>query len=481
MPSDWQDMRLGDFIELKRGYDLPSQDRRAGAVPIVSSAGVIASHSESAVLGPGVVTGRYGTLGKTYYITDDFWPLNTTLYVRDFKGNQPKYVKYLIDSLDFREYSEKTAVPGLNRNQLHQIEVRVTRDAEIQRAVVELLDSLARLVDVSTDETAGLRHVLTNLTQRLVRGDWSVQQGKMWLSLVQPLIKALDDKIDLNRRMSGTLGAMTQALFKSWFVNFDPVRSKAAGITGGLPNRVLEYFPRSFDSETGTLPGGWAMQPVGELASVVGGTTPKTEQPENWLNGTHCWATPKDLAGLRAPVLLDTARRITDDGLSRIGSGLLPPGTVLLSSRAPIGYLAVTEVPVAINQGFIAMIPKPGISNLFLLHWARHSHDVIVSHANGSTFLEISKTNFRRLPVVTPPQSVLRAFDALAQPLHARMVACERVVGQFESERMGGPDRRPLTASAKKKRATAPQPGCQIVPRPQSRRERGRPGDMRAV
>lgn len=219
---------------------------------------------------------------------------------------------------------------------------------------------------------------------------------------VASMLDLLDDKIELNSRVSETLEAMAWALFKSWFVDFDPV------------------------SDAGELPEGWTIQTIGDLASVVGGTTPKTDQAEYWVNGTHHWATPKDLASLRTPVLLDTARRITDAGLSRIGSGLLPRGTVLMSSRAPIGYLAVTEVPVAINQGFIAIIPKPGISNLFLLHWARHSQDVIVRHANGSTFLEISKANFRPLPVVTPPLPVLRAFDELAQPLHGRMVACER-------------------------------------------------------
>ncbi len=245
--------------------------------------------------------------------------------------------------------------------------------------------------------------------------------------LIARVLGDLDDRINLNGRMGETLEAPARALFRSWFVDLDPVHAKAASVDSGLPDEVIEYFPASFsDSGVGTIPAGWETRPVGDLAAVVGGTTPRTDEPAFWVNGTHHWATPKDLASLQTPVLLDTARRITDAGLSRIGSGLLPPGTVLLSSRAPIGYLAVTEVPVAINQGFIAMIPKPGISNLFLLHWARHSHDAIVSHANGSTFLEISKANFRPLPVVTPPQPVLRAFDALAQPMHARMVACER-------------------------------------------------------
>jgi type I restriction enzyme S subunit len=125
-------------------------------------------------------------------------------------------------------------------------------------------------------------------------------------------------------------------------------------------------------------------------------------------------------------VLLTTERRITDAGLGKISSGLLPLGTVLLSSRAPIGYLAIAEIPVAINQGFIAMRPKAGVSNLFLLLWARESHEVILSNANGSTFLEISKKNFRPIPAVTPPMSVMAAFDRIARPLYGRVVSNER-------------------------------------------------------
>jgi type I restriction enzyme S subunit len=104
----------------------------------------------------------------------------------------------------------------------------------------------------------------------------------------------------------------------------------------------------------------------------------------------------------------------------------LPVGTVLLSSRAPIGYRAVAEVPVAINQGFIAMKPREGVSNLFLLWWAESAHDEIVSHANGSTFLEISKASFRPIGVVAPSHSSMVAFDRLARPLYQQVVARER-------------------------------------------------------
>jgi len=126
------------------------------------------------------------------------------------------------------------------------------------------------------------------------------------------------------------------------------------------------------------------------------------------------------------PALLDTGRSITEAGLAQVSSGLLPRGTVLLSSRAPIGYLAIAEIPVAINQGFIAMKPEAEVSNLFLLFWASTFHEDIVSRANGSTFLEISKANFRPIPTVAPVSTVTAAFDCLVRPLYERIVECER-------------------------------------------------------
>jgi type I restriction enzyme S subunit len=241
------------------------------------------------------------------------------------------------------------------------------------------------------------------------------------------ILGTLDDKIELNRRMNEPLEAMARALFKSWFVDFDPVRAKVEGRDPGLPKPIANLFPDSFeDSELGEIPKGWEVKTIGDFAEVVGGSTPRTTKTAFWDGGAHHWATPKNLSNLSVPVLLDTERRVTDAGLKQISSGLLPVGTVLLSSRAPIGYLAVAEVPVAINQGFIAMKPRTGVSNLFLLLWTSSAHDEIVSRANGSTFLEISKANFRPIPVVTPSAEVMQKFDQLARPLYKRIVECAR-------------------------------------------------------
>jgi type I restriction enzyme S subunit len=346
MGREWREITLGEVLTLQRGYDLPARDRRAGAVPIVTSAGISGTHSESRAKAPGVATGRYGTVGQVYYLTQDFWPHNTALYVKDFKGNDPRFASYLLKTIDFLSCSDKSGVPGVNRNDLHLIKVKIP-DLNEQRAISQILG-------------------------------------------------ALDDKILLNIQINKTLEALAQSFFKSQFL--DIVRS-------------------------GRFPKGWGESTIGEEVRVVGGNTPSTAKPEFWEGGTHHWATPKDLSDLDSPILLETERKITDAGIQQIGSGLLPVGTILLSSRAPIGYLATAEVPVAVNQGFIAMVCDGSLPNHYVRHWTRANKDAIEGRANGTTFMEISKGNFRPLPVVVPPKEMLDDFQKQVEPLHRRVVS----------------------------------------------------------
>ena len=247
------------------------------------------------------------------------------------------------------------------------------------------------------------------------------------------VLGCLDDKIELNRRMAGTLEEMARALFRSWFVDFEPVRAKQEGrwrsgeSLPGLPAQLYEAFPERLEgSALGPIPAGWRVAALGDVVVLGGGGTPSTKRPEFWEGGEHCWATPRDLAALTSPVLLDTERKITDAGLARISSGLLPKGTLLMSSRAPIGYLAIASVPVAINQGFIAITAKERMSNLFMLHWCHTFHERIMTYANGSTFLEISKANFRQIPLVVPGAAVVKAFDGVVWSLTEQIAARAR-------------------------------------------------------
>ena len=240
------------------------------------------------------------------------------------------------------------------------------------------------------------------------------------------VLGALDDKIEANRRMSATLEGLAQAAFKDWFVDFGPVRAKAAGRAPWLPAPLWSLFPdRLVDSELGEIPEGWVVSTIGKEVDVVGGSTPSTKNSSFW-NGDVNWVTPKDLSALESPILLQTSRKITDEGLARIGSGLLPRGTVLLSSRAPIGYLAISDIPVAINQGFIGMICRGRISPAYIYLWTATNLHSILEYANGSTFQEISKGNFRPLSIVVPPDDLRTIFDAHTEPLFERIVGNER-------------------------------------------------------
>jgi type I restriction enzyme S subunit len=249
---------------------------------------------------------------------------------------------------------------------------------------------------------------------------------------IASILGALDDKIELNQRMNETLEAMARAIFQDWFVTFGPTRAKMEGRPPYLAPDLWSLFPNRLDAEG--KPEGWCASTIGEEVTVVGGTTPSTKEPAFW-NGDLHWATPKDLSTLAVPVLLDTERRITAKGLSQIGSGLLPVGSVLLSSRAPIGYLAVNLVPTAINQGFIGMVCERRLSNMFVWLWTKANMEVILQKANGSTFQEISKSNFRPIPVVVPGKVALGAFEAAVRPIWDRLCANVREQGSLAATR----------------------------------------------
>lgn len=144
--SKWPLVPLGEIATLKRGYDLPVKQRKAGNIPIIASNGQNGSHSEIKVEGPGVITGRSGTIGKVHFSDEGFWPLNTALYVKDFHGNDPKWVFYMLENFKLDRFSQGAGVPTLNRNLVHGelIPLPPLDDQKRIAAILDKADSLRR-------------------------------------------------------------------------------------------------------------------------------------------------------------------------------------------------------------------------------------------------------------------------------------------------------------------------------------------------
>ena len=228
LEGEWREVTLGEVLTLQRGFDLPMTKRKPGSYPVIASTGPVGTHGEAMVRGPGVVIGRSGSLGGGQFIEHDFWPLNTTLWVKDFKGNAPRFCYYLLKSIDLAQFNVGSGVPTLNRNHIHPFPVALPPLTQ-QRAIAHVLGTL-------------------------------------------------DDKIEMNRRMNETLEAMARALFKSWFVDFAPVRAKMEGrwrrgeSLPGQPAHLYDLFPdRLVDSELGEAPEGWGVLGLGELVELAYG------------------------------------------------------------------------------------------------------------------------------------------------------------------------------------------------------------------
>lgn len=358
MANEWKDCSLGDVVELKRGYDLPQKERLPGDVPLVSSSGVTDSHAKAMVKGPGVVTGRCGTLGQVFYVEQDFWPLNTTLYVRDFKGNDPRFVSYFLRDIDFFVYSDKAAVPGLNRNHLHLARVRIPTDPTEQRAIAHILGTL-------------------------------------------------DDKIELNRRANETLESMARALFKDWFVDFGPVRAKmnlplpagrGAGGEGGLqgkpylPADLWHLFPDRLDDEG--KPEGWEKKRISEYLSLAyGKSLPAGKRHQGGvpvygsggITGFHSEAL------VNGPVAI-VGRKGTVGSLYWEDRPCFPIDTVFYvqpTAPLPFCYYLLESLPLR-NMNTDAAVPGLNRENVYRLEVAAPPAELIADFAESASLLRHS-------------------------------------------------------------------------------------------
>jgi type I restriction enzyme S subunit len=399
MIADFFDTTIGEQLTLQRGFDITKKQQRPGNVPVVSSGGISSFHDEAMVKGPGVVLGRKGSIGTVFYINEDFWPHDTSLWIKDFKGNNARFVYYFFSSIAnaLKKMDVGAANPALNRNHVHPLPIKWT-SRENQDNIVKMLSSL-------------------------------------------------DDKIELNRQINQTLEEMAQAIFKSWFVDFEPVKAKIeAKANGQNPERAAmcairgktdaeldqlppdqfaqlrataALFPDELtDSELGLIPAGWEALPLSQMVQLTGGGTPKRSNSEYW-DGEIPWFSVQDAPAEGDVFVVDTHEKITQLGLDKSSTKLLPIGTTIISARGTVGRLALTGVEMAMNQSCYGVLGMNGIGRYFNFFNLQRAVGLLQQNTHGAVFDTITQQTFETVKCIKPTNLILSGFEMIISPLMA--------------------------------------------------------------
>ena len=216
---------------------------------------------------------------------------------------------------------------------------------------------------------------------------------------VVEIIDSIADKIELNKRINDNLEQQAQALYRSWFVDFEPF----------CEGEFIE-------SSLGSIPAGWKVGQLSDICEIVGGGTPSKSHPEYYCKRGIAWITPKDLSVSKSKFSSRGSEDITSDGYKNSSAKLMPRGTVLFSSRAPIGYISIATNEICTNQGFKSAVP--GIAGTgYLYYFLQANTDKIESKASGSTFKEASGSLMKALEVIIPADGIFNQFEAELAPI----------------------------------------------------------------
>ncbi len=404
MNSEFFESTIGEQITLQRGFDITKNQQILGKIPVVSSGGISSFHNEFKVKGCGVVLGRKGTLGTVFYLKENFWPHDTSLWVKDFKGNDPRFVYYFFLNISsiLKSMDVGAANPALNRNHVHPMSIIWTSHAN-QKAIAHILGTL-------------------------------------------------DDKIELNRQMNQTLEAMAQALFKSWFVDFDPVMDNALATNQEIPDefqamaekrRVIAnrnviasgakqshqpnckrlintnpelaaLFPSSFEyNETlgKWIPEGWEVKSLSKLVKLIGGGTPKTTIEEYW-NGDIPWFSVVDAPNDSDVFVIDTEKKVSKEGVKNSSTQILREGTTIISARGTVGKCAIVGVAMAMNQSCYGIQGLHENEDVFTYLLVRKNVSDLQNKSHGSVFSTITRDTFSAIDIVVPPsRKIIKEFE----------------------------------------------------------------------
>jgi len=288
--EEWIKCPLGDILNFRRGHDLPKTSMIPGDIPVAGSNGIIGFHNVSTPISPCITIGRSGNVG-TPYIYDKCWAHNTVLYIDDYKGNDPKYLYYLLKTLPIASFGGGSAVPTLNRNHIHPLEVDFCRDIELQKKIAGILSKI-------------------------------------------------DDKIEINNQINDNLEQQAQALYKSWFVDFEPFK-----------------YGKFEESEIGLIPEGWCVGKADDFYEINIGKTPPRKEHE-WFTldkSQNIWVSISDL-GSDSRFLFDSSEYLTDKAIQKHNIVLVPENTVLLSFKLTIGRVGIAGTQLTTNEAIARFI-----------------------------------------------------------------------------------------------------------------------------
>jgi type I restriction enzyme, S subunit len=364
--NSWAWRRWGDIATLEYGKSLRNYQTTNGTYRVYGTNGPIGWHSQPLCNHSGVVIGRKGAYRGVHYSSAPFFVIDTAFYLEPKIEFDLKWAYYQLLTQDINAMDSGSAIPSTSRGDFYNLEVPVPPIAE--------------------------QH------------------------LIGQILSSLDDKIELNRRMNQTLEAMAQALFKSWFVDFDPVRAKAEGRTpAGMDAETAALFPDSFeDSVLGEIPRGWPVTPFSQQMTILSGGTPRTTVPEYWDGGVP-WVSVVDT--VPGPYITETEKTVSHSGVVNSAAKLLPGETVVITARGTVGNCALLAGPMSMNQSCYGLRGTNGVGQLFLLQQLRDQVGRLQASAHGSVFDTITRSTFDSLDVVAPDVSTLAKYESAVRPL----------------------------------------------------------------